>query len=70
MSPGIRLAQSFDLRELGLLYYVQASSDMLGDALQRAARYSTIINESVQLEYCAGKNVSVAFKYSRCVAAR
>ena len=60
---GIRLAQSFDLRELGLLYYVQASSDVLGDALQRAARYSTIINESVQLEYRAGKNVSIAFKY-------
>ena len=38
---GIRLAQGLDLRELGLLYYVQASSDTLGDALRRAARYSS-----------------------------
>ena len=42
---GIRLAQNFDLRELGLLYYVQASSATLSEALQRVARYSSIMNE-------------------------
>jgi Arabinose-binding domain of AraC transcription regulator, N-term len=31
---GFRLAQDFDLRELGLLYYVQASSETLGDAVR------------------------------------
>ena len=46
---GIHLAQRVDLRELGLLYYVLASSETLGDALARAARYSTIQNEGVQL---------------------
>src|SRR5262249_1800695 len=39
---GFRLAQSFELRKLGLLYYVQASSSTLGEALQRAARYCSI----------------------------
>jgi hypothetical protein len=37
---GFHLAQLPDLREMGLLYYVAASSETLGDALQRAARYS------------------------------
>jgi hypothetical protein len=34
---GFHLAQDFDLREIGMLYYVMASSDTLGDALQEAA---------------------------------
>ena len=37
---GFALARDFDLREIGLLYYVMASSGMLGDALKRLARYS------------------------------
>lgn len=44
---GFRLAQLCDLREIGLLYYVLASSETLIDALQRAVRYSTIVNEGV-----------------------
>jgi hypothetical protein len=35
-SLGFHLAQLPDLRELGLLVYVAASSETLGDALQRA----------------------------------
>jgi hypothetical protein len=35
---GIDLARAIELRELGLLYYVQASSRSLGDALTRVAR--------------------------------
>jgi AraC-type transcriptional regulator len=46
---GFYLAQLPDLRELGLLFYVAASSDV-GDALQRAARYSSIVNEGVSLK--------------------
>ena len=36
---GFHLALDFDLREIGLLYYVLASSKVLADALQRAERY-------------------------------
>ena len=46
---GFHLAQTADLRQLGLLYYVLASSETLIDALQRAARYSSIVNEGVSL---------------------
>ena len=34
---GFHLAQAVDLRELGWLYYVAASSETLGEALKRAA---------------------------------
>lgn len=60
---GMRLAQTVDLRELGLLYYVMSSSDKLGEALRRAARYSTIHNEGVRINYRAGKFVVVTFEY-------
>jgi AraC-like DNA-binding protein len=60
---GFRLAQHLELRELGLLYYVQASSDTLGDALRRAARYCTIHNEGVNITYRQAKNISIACKY-------
>jgi hypothetical protein len=46
---GFHLAQTFDLREIGMLYYVMASSDTVGDALQRAARYSRMVNEGMHL---------------------
>src|SRR5262249_50464578 len=61
---GIRLATPIDLRELGLLYYVMASSETLGDALRRVSRYSTIQNEGVHISYREGKDVSVSFEYS------
>src|SRR5262245_11811653 len=40
---GFHLAQNPDLRQIGLLYYVLASSQTLIDALQRAARYTSIV---------------------------
>jgi AraC-like DNA-binding protein len=48
---GVHLAQKVDLREVGLLYYVLASSQNLADALRRVARYSALNNEGVQLVY-------------------
>ena len=60
---GIHLAQTTDLRELGLLYYVMASSDSLGEALRRVSRYSTIQNEGVRISYRAGKTVTVTYEY-------
>ncbi|WP_404289325.1 AraC family transcriptional regulator ligand-binding domain-containing protein [Microvirga sp. RSM25] len=47
---GFHLAEAFDLREAGLLYFVLASSATLGEALARAERYSTITNEGVRLQ--------------------
>jgi hypothetical protein len=44
---GFHLAQTADVRDLGLLHYVFASSDVLIDALQRAERYSSIVNEGI-----------------------
>jgi AraC-like DNA-binding protein len=60
---GFHLAQLPDLRELGLLYYVPASSTLLGEALQRVARYSSITNESLSLQYVEGKAIRVTFDY-------
>jgi AraC-like DNA-binding protein len=60
---GFHLAQLPDLRELGLLFYVAASSETLGDALQRAARYSSIANEGVSIKCLEGRDIRLVFKY-------
>jgi AraC-like DNA-binding protein len=54
---GFHLAQTADLREFGLLYYVAASSDQLGDALLRTARYGSIANEGLSVRYLEGRDV-------------
>jgi AraC-like DNA-binding protein len=61
---GLRLAEEFDLRDLGLLYYVMASSDTLGDALERASRYSRITNEAVVLQYQEAREPKLRLAYS------
>src|SRR4026207_1351511 len=60
---GFHLAQECDLREIGLLYYVLASSEVLIDALQRGVRYSTIVNEGVAQTGNAGKSIGLSFDY-------
>jgi AraC-like DNA-binding protein len=60
---GFHLARDFELREIGLLYYVLNSSEQLGDALRRAARYSAIINEGIALRLREGKEVAATFHY-------
>jgi AraC-like DNA-binding protein len=61
---GVHLAESVDLRALGLFYYVLASSTTLGDALQRASRYSAINNEGVQITFRENpKQISIIFRY-------
>jgi AraC-like DNA-binding protein len=60
---GFHLAKSFDLREMGLLYYVAASSESLGDALRRLERYSTIGNEGVALHVREGEDLAITFRY-------
>lgn len=51
---GFHLATEIDLRELGLLYYVLASSETLGEAMRRAQRYCSLQNEGVLLKYREG----------------
>jgi AraC-like DNA-binding protein len=60
---GFHLAQLPDLRELGLLFYVAASSETLGDALRRAARYSSIVNEGVSLKCLEEGDIRMVFDY-------
>jgi AraC-like DNA-binding protein len=60
---GFHLAQSPDLRGLGLLFYIAASSDTLGEALERAARYSSIVNEGVSLHCRRGRDIRIVFEY-------
>jgi len=45
------LACNYDLREIGLVYYVIASSHRLADALRNAERYSQLNNEGVRLRF-------------------
>ena len=45
---GFHLACNFDLRDIGLLYYVMASSEVLEDALRSVERYSGIVNEGTR----------------------
>jgi AraC-like DNA-binding protein len=60
---GFHLACEYDLRQIGLLYYVLASSERLDDALQRVARYCRIANEGVLLKYLESSDAVVKFTY-------
>ncbi|HXX51445.1 MAG TPA: AraC family transcriptional regulator [Xanthobacteraceae bacterium] len=61
---GVHLAERIDLRELGLLYYVLASSKTLGDALRAGSRYSAINNEGIQITYReSDRKMSIVFRY-------
>ena len=51
---GFTLARDFDLREIGLLYYVMASSPTLGDGTRRVARYSQTTNEALVVDIKRG----------------
>src|SRR5262245_35238485 len=61
---GFHLAQKFDLRVIGLFHYVLASSDTLDEALQRAARYSAIVNEGITLRFRDGRDIGLSFEYA------
>jgi AraC-like DNA-binding protein len=61
---GFTLARDFDPREIGLLYYVMASSQTLGDALKRIARYSKITNEALVFGYQEANRLVLSLGYS------
>jgi AraC-like DNA-binding protein len=61
---GFHLARSYDLRKIGLVYYVIASSDQLADALRNAERYSQINNEGIRLRFSMQhRTVKIALDY-------
>ena len=61
---GFTLARDFDPRDIGLVYYVMASSQTLGDALKRLARYSKVTNEALVFAYREGNGLIVNLNYS------
>jgi AraC-like DNA-binding protein len=61
---GFRLARDVDLRQMGLLYYAAASSPTLGVALDRAQRYSSIVNAGVALKCLVAGNFTIAVRYT------
>jgi AraC-like DNA-binding protein len=61
---GFTLARDHDPREIGLLYYVMASSKTLGDGLKRVARYSRITNEALVVGYREGNRLLINLSYS------
>jgi AraC-like DNA-binding protein len=63
-SLGFTLARDFDLRKIGLLYYVMASSQTLGDALKRVARYSQTTNEALVVRYREANRLIMNLSYS------
>jgi hypothetical protein len=60
---GFHLAQTLEFRGFGLLYYVAASSETMGDALRRIARYCSITNEAVSLQYLGGPECKIQVRY-------
>jgi len=61
---GFHLARDFDLREIGLLYYVIASSDRLADAVRNAERYSGIMSDGVRLHFRQDdRAAAIVFEY-------
>src|SRR5215471_17792553 len=60
---GFHLARSFDLREVGLVYYVMASSEQLADALRNCERYVKINNEGVRLHFSLDRTAAIALDY-------
>src|SRR4029450_2098069 len=61
---GFTLACDHEPREIGLLYYLMASSRALCEALQRLARYSTVTNEALVFGYREGNRLIISLSYS------
>ena len=67
---GFHLAYSYDLREIGLLYYVLSSAETLLGSLLRVARYSAVANDGVDLKVNKGNPSSCASALFRCRTAQ
>jgi AraC-like DNA-binding protein len=47
---GLHVAAELDMRDIGILFYLQASSATVEDALDHLARYAATTNEEIRLE--------------------
>jgi hypothetical protein len=56
---------AISIRAIGLLYYVMASSQTLGDALKRVARYSRNTNEALVVGYREKNRLNINLSYPR-----
>jgi AraC-like DNA-binding protein len=61
---GFHLGERVELRELGLFYYVLASSETLVEAFRRAARYIWILNEGVVQACIEGRDLDITARYA------
>jgi AraC-like DNA-binding protein len=61
---GFHLAQRCEPRAVGLYYYVLASSETLREVLQRAARYSSLVNEGVVQKFIGGSLPGIRTAFS------
>jgi AraC-like DNA-binding protein len=61
---GFRLARAGEPRQIGLLHYVVASSETLGDALDRAQRYTSIANAGIVLQCFETRNFTIDLRYA------
>jgi AraC-like DNA-binding protein len=61
---GFHLALDFELRQVGLLFYVMSSSENLNQAFARACRYSSIVNEGIAINLEGGRHVGLRFRYT------
>jgi AraC-like DNA-binding protein len=62
---GLTLAKQLDLREIGMLYYVAASSRLFGEALRRVVRYARVVSEALELRIDQrGATLDLAISYS------
>ena len=61
---GFRLAHDLELRQIGLLHYVAASSATLGDALERVGRFTSIVNAGVVVTCPTTGDFAVNLQYA------
>jgi AraC-like DNA-binding protein len=57
---GLHVAAEMDVRDIGILFYLTASSATVADALEHLARYVGTTNEAVLVEISRGKAETVA----------
>jgi AraC-like DNA-binding protein len=60
---GFHIGQLAELREWGLAYYVPASSQTLGEALRRGARFLSMVNEGISVKYLEEKDINIVINY-------
>jgi hypothetical protein len=61
---GFHLARTFDLREIGLVYYVMTSSESLTDALLNGKRYCAIANQGICIDVRQeDRSTAIVFNY-------